>query len=304
VTEAARTIDVGEINIHATVGALGMLPGDPTVRLAPGRIERATLTPEGPAAIRVSWSPDDPNAQTADVRGWGDGAEWIVARADRLLGLADDVSDFDPVDERVKTVWQRNRHRRLMATSTLWPDLASFIVQQRVTTADAAGQWARLTAALGQPAPGPVDLMTPAEPAAIRSLRYDEFHPFGIERKRAEYLREAARIADRFAMAVDEPFDAVGSKLATVRGLGPWTLGMVATHTWGCADAVIVGDSGLPQIVTWFLAREEHGTDDRMLELLEPYRPHRARIIGLAMASGARPPRRRHRGHRHDIRRR
>jgi len=301
---AVRAVDVGTINLHATIGGLGMLPGDPTVRLAPGRLERATLTPEGPGSIRVSWLPDDPAAHTADVQAWGPGANWLVDRADRLLGLADAPSGFAPTDERVRTVWQRNRRRRLMATGTLWQDLASFIVQQRVTTADAAGQWARLTKALSQPAPGPVDLLAPAEPAAIRALRYDEFHPFGIERKRAEYLREAARIVDRFAPAVDEPFAVVEARLATVRGLGPWTLGMAATYTWGEADAVIVGDSGLPQIVCWFLAREERGTDERMLELLEPHRPHRARVIGLAMASGARPPRRRPKGHRHDIRRR
>lgn len=303
-TDASRTIDVGEINLHATLGPLGMLPADPTVRLQPGRLDRATLTPEGAGSIRVSWSPDDPDATTADVHGWGPGADWLLDRADRLLGLADDVSSFDPSEEPVRTVWQRNRRRRLTATSTLWHDLAWFIVQQRVTSADAGGQWLRLTQALGTPAPGPLGLLTPPAPSAVRALRYDQFHPFGIERKRAEYLREAARISERFASTVDTPFDDVGSKLATVRGLGPWTLGMVATHTWGAADAVIVGDSGLPQIVTWFLAQEERGTDERMLELLEPYRPHRARIIGLAYASGGRPPRRRSRGHRHDIRRR
>ena len=34
------------------------------------------------------------------------------------------------------------------------------------------------------------------------------------------------------------------------------------------------------------------GDDDRMIQLLEPYRPHRYRVIRLAIASGSRPPRR------------
>jgi len=303
-TAVTRTFDVGAIDIHATVGSLQMLRGDPTVRITPGRLERATLTPEGAASIRVSWQPDESSGHATDVVAWGPGAAWLIDRASGLLGLDDDVSGFEPSDERVRAVWRRNRHRRLMATRTFWHDLAWFIVQQRVTSEDAGEQWRRLVRALGDPAPGPVDLLTPPEPSAVRALRYDEFHPFGIERNRAEYLREGARLADRFGSSVDRPYAEVDSKLATVRGFGPWTRSMIATHTWGDADAVIVGDSGIPQMVCWFLAHEERGTDERMLELLEPYRPHRARIIGLAFASGAQPPRRRPRGHRHDIRRR
>jgi hypothetical protein len=41
-----------------------------------------------------------------------------------------------------------------------------------------------------------------------------------------------------------------------------------------------------------------------MLELLEPHRPHRYRVLGLVMAGGRRPPRQAPRGHRQDIRRR
>ena len=43
---------------------------------------------------------------------------------------------------------------------------------------------------------------------------------------------------------------------------------------------------------------------DRMLELLEPYRPHRYRVLRLMMGSGQRPPRRAPRSRRTDIRRR
>ncbi|MCV2488382.1 hypothetical protein OF117_03325 [Geodermatophilus sp. YIM 151500] len=114
----------------------------------------------------------------------------------------------------------------------------------------------------------------------------------------------AAQAARRLAASADGDADRALPALRSVRGVGPWTAGCLATYTWGDRDAVVVGDDGLPSVVGWVLAREPGCDDGRMLELLEPYRPHRARVIRLALRSGLRPPRRAPRGGRHDIRRR
>lgn len=295
-----RLIDAGPIDIGATLRFVSVLPGDPTVRLRPGRFDRATATPEGAASLRLDWRVGSPELH---AHAWGPGGDWLLERVGRLVGLDDDVTGFEPADEPLRGVWKRHRHHRITATGTLWHDLSWFIVQQRVTQADAARQWKELVRAHGEPAPGPVDLLTPPSAGVLGETHYTEFHRFGIERQRSEYLRTAARLAPRFASAVDEPFAEIEPRLQTVRGLGPWTRSCLAATTWGDPDAVIVGDDGIPSVVTWFLAREERGTDARMLELLEPYRPHRARVVQLAMASGERAPRRRHRGHRHQIHR-
>jgi hypothetical protein len=42
--------------------------------------------------------------------------------------------------------------------------------------------------------------------------------------------------------------------------------------------------------VAWALAGEPRGTDERMLELLEPYRGQRGRVVRLLEASGIRAP--------------
>ena len=60
----------------------------------------------------------------------------------------------------------------------------------------------------------------------------------------------------------------------------------------GDADAVSVGDYHLPHTVSWALAGEARGSDERMLELLEPYRGHRGRVIRLLEAAGIAAPRR------------
>jgi hypothetical protein len=51
-----------------------------------------------------------------------------------------------------------------------------------------------------------------------------------------------------------------------------------------------VGDFHLPNVVAFALAGEVRGDDRRMLELLEPWRGHRARVVRLLESSGIRPP--------------
>ncbi|TME76348.1 MAG: hypothetical protein E6I46_06645 [Chloroflexi bacterium] len=52
-----------------------------------------------------------------------------------------------------------------------------------------------------------------------------------------------------------------------------------------------LGDYHLPHQVAWALAGEPRATDDRMLELLEPYRGQRARVIRLLTLGGIQAPR-------------
>jgi 3-methyladenine DNA glycosylase/8-oxoguanine DNA glycosylase len=59
----------------------------------------------------------------------------------------------------------------------------------------------------------------------------------------------------------------------------------------GDADAVSLGDFHVPHVVAWALAREPRGNDERMLELLEPYRPFRGLVQLLLEAAGIGAPR-------------
>ena len=292
-------LGTGGVDLDLTLAPLAMLAGDPTLRLGRGRLERATLTPLGPGTITVAW---DRPAAKATVMTSGPGAAWLAGQAPALLGLLDDPTGFAPETGPLRDLWRRHRGDRVGATGTLWHDLAWFVLQQRVTRAEAATQWSRLVDAFGTRAPGTDGLLVPPAPEVVGRLTYERLHPLGIERQRAEHLIAAARCAYRLHHDADPDPDRALAALRQVRGVGPWTLACLASFTYGSADTVITGDSGIPSMVSWLLAGERRADDARMLQLLEPYRPHRYRVVRLAFAGGTRPPRRASRAPVHQIR--
>ena len=72
--------------------------------------------------------------------------------------------------------------------------------------------------------------------------------------------------------------------------MGPWTAATLVHYVAGDPDAVPVGDWHLPGHVGHALAGEPRADDARMLELLEPFRPHRARVWRLIVAGTPAPP--------------
>jgi len=273
------------IAVRQTLGPMQRGRGDPTMRTARGTVERASRTPEGPVSLRFVET-----AGGIDVEAWGPGAAWVLDRASAWCGAQDDDADFDPPRGLIRELWQRNRGLRIPRTGVITERLIPVILEQKVTGNEARRAYRRLVTALGEPAPGPLGLTLPPEPERVAAMPYYAFHPFGVERRRAEVLRavcaRTAWIDEAFAI----PLDRAKERLVSLQGIGPWTVAEVARTALGDADAVSVGDYHVPNIVAWALAREPRGSDERMLELLEPYRPHRGRVQLLLEHGGFRAP--------------
>jgi len=166
------------------------------------------------------------------------------------------------------------------------------IIEQKVPGADAARSWRAVVRTLGDPAPGPpIGLVVPPDPELIARTPYHAFHPLGLERRRAETLRRAGASGRRLAEAAAMPLDAARRRLDALPGLGPWSAAEIAIVALGDADAVSMGDYHLPHQMSWALASEPRGSDERMLELLEPYRGHRGRVLRLLFTAGIEAPR-------------
>ena len=273
------------IDIRQTLGPMQRGRGDPTMRSGHGFVERASRTPEGPSSVRF--------AETAggiDVEAWGPGAAWVLDRSAAWCGAEDDDSGFDPPPGLVREIWRRKRGLRIPRTGLLTERLIPVILEQKVTGNEARRAYRRLVTALGVPAPGPLGLVLPPEPERVAALPYYAFHPFGVERRRAEVVRALCARTAWVDEAAALSIDAARDRLSTVQGIGPWTVAEVARTALGDADAVSVGDYHVPNIVAWALAREPRGSDERMLELLEPFRPHRGRVQLLLEHGGIRAP--------------
>ena len=277
----------GPLDLQLTVGRLRAGRRDPCLRLEPGGAWWATRSPAGPATLALHVHRDDVSAEA-----WGRGADELLGRVPALLGFDDDPAAFAPRHPLVRDLHRRRPGMRLGRTGAVVEALIPAIVAQRVTAVEAGRSYAQLVRQYADPAPGPGGMVLPPHPDRLADVPYWALHRCGIERSRAETIRRVARHASRLERATALSQPAAATLLTSVPGVGAWTAAEVAQVALGDRDAVSVGDYNLPHLVSWALAGERRGTDERMLELLAPFAGHRARVVRLLELSGRRPPRR------------
>jgi 3-methyladenine DNA glycosylase/8-oxoguanine DNA glycosylase len=259
---------------------------DPSVLVEPsGAWWRATRTPEGPATARYAAS-----GGTVRVQAWGPGAAWCLETAGELLGTRDRLDGFEP-HGLVRELHRRLPGLRITRSLAVFEALVPSILEQKVAGKEARASYRAVVRAWGAPAPGPVPLRLPPGPDVLAAKAYWQFHPLGVEMKRANTIRAAAGAAARLEEATAMAPGDAHRRLQAIAGVGPWTAAEVAIVALGDADAVSVGDYHLPHLVSWQLAGEPRGTDERMLELLAPYAGHRGRVLRLLQHAGQWAPR-------------
>jgi 3-methyladenine DNA glycosylase/8-oxoguanine DNA glycosylase len=264
----------GPYDLGRTLGPLQRGHGDPTIRVEADRVQRATRTPEGPVSEELVVV-----GTTIRVRAWGPGAAWAIAHAPGLLGLHDDATAFQPGHPLLDDLARRYGGVRFGRTEAVIETLVPAVLEQKITGDEARHVYRALIRAHGQDAPGPFGLRLGPAAQRLAALPYYAFHPLGLERRRAELLRRIGGSAARLeALSAIEPAEA-GVRLQAIPGIGPWTAAEVGRVAFGDPDAVSVGDYHLPSLVCWALARERQGDDARMLELLEPWRGQRGRVV-------------------------
>lgn len=246
----------------------------------------ADRTPDGPATVHLAM-----DGAELVARAWGAGADHLLDRVPALAGLDDDPIGCAIDHPLVAMALRRHPGTRIGRLDRILPTLVGAIVGQKVTGLESQRALRRLARRHGEPAPGPHEnlwLLPSAE--TMRGLPYAAYHPLGIDRRRAMVVIEVARRANRIEQLVGRPFDAIDRALQSLRGIGPWTSGVVCHEALGDPDAVPVGDYHLPNIVAHNLAGEPRADDTRMLELLEPFRGQRGRVVRWIKMVGSHPP--------------
>jgi 3-methyladenine DNA glycosylase/8-oxoguanine DNA glycosylase len=257
---------------------------DPAMRIAGDHVIRATRTPDGPATLEIRRVGD-----RLEVEAWGPGADRALEAAPGFVGADDDRAGFTPANRLLADLDRRRPGLRIGRSGAVLEALIPAILEQKVTGTEARRAYRGIIARWGEPAPGPFGLRLLPAPPALAVIPYHAFHPLGLERRRADLVRAVASRAERFEEIVSMPLPAAYARLRAMPGIGPWTAAEVGLRALGDPDAVSVGDYHLPSLVAYALAGERKATDERMLELLEPFRGHRGRVIRLLEESGIRP---------------
>ena len=286
------------VDVRLTLSVHGRGRSDPTFRIdEAGAVWRTSLTPDGPATIRVTGRrTGEANAGCAWPRRPG-------ARAPPGCSMPclprsacdDDAGGFDPRAHPVLAqVALRHPGLRIGRTGRLMEALIPAILEQKVVGLEAHRAWRFLLARFGAPPPGPAPRGMRVFPDAKtwRRIPSWDWHRAGVEGVRAQTIFRAASVADSLERLLTLTNAEADRGLRTIPGIGVWTSAETMQRAAGDPDAVSVGDYNLPKAVGWALAGRQTTDDAAMLELLAPYAGHRHRVTRLVELSGLSPPRR------------
>ncbi len=274
----------GPASPKATLAPWRRGPGDPTFQITPdGAIWRTTLLASGPVTARIVRT--GPVAVRAQA--WGAGAVEFADALPAFLGADDDWSEFAPEEPTVAAAARRAAHLRLGRTGRVLEALIPAVIEQRVPGADAFRAWRLLVTRFGTPAPGPAPKVMRVfpSPEVWRGIPTWEFHRANVDPGRARTIVGCAKLADSLERLGDRAPEGRQHALTTLPGIGVWTAAEVAQRAFGDPDALSVGDYHISRMIGWTLLG--YPLDDAgMVELLEPTRPHRHRVVRLLEVSG------------------
>lgn len=198
-----------------------------------------------------------------------------------IAALDDDPTEFYAMarGHPVLAPLARRFDVRVARVPTVFEAFASAVIEQLVTGWESRRSIARLRRIAGDSIPG-TKLRTGPTPDGVRRVPMWKMHAIGIGSRRAATLRSGALRGAALERLRECPPEVALTKLMSLRGVGPWTANATVRDAFGWADAVPIGDAHAPYVVTGALSGEE-GSDEAMVRLLEPFRPHRTRVVSL-----------------------
>lgn len=282
---SARTVTFeGVVSPKITLFPLRRGPRDPCFQVGDdGAIWRTSLLRSGPVTARINRAAP----RAVDCTAWGSGADEFLDALPAMLGADDNASDFAPVDPIVAAAHRRVPHLRLGRTGQVLEALIPAVIEQRVPGADAFRAWRLLVTKFGTqpPGPAPARMRVPPSADAWRHIPSWEFHRANVDPGRARTVVSCAQRASSLERLMSWPVAQARDALTSLPGVGVWTAAETAQRAFGDPDALSVGDYHIPKMIGWTLLGRPI-VDAEMVELLEPMRPHRHRVVRLLEASG------------------
>lgn len=261
-----------------------------TLRPLHGRFESdgwwlAARTPDGDGALRVRRTKDELVGEA-----WGEGLGWLLDRVGAIAGLDDDPSAFTPDHPLVGELHRTHPGGRFGRTGLVFDSLLVAICAQKVTGTEARRAMRGLYREFSDPAPGPNQLLRlPPDPTRMAASPYHVFHRHHLEKRRADLIRVVSAASGRIDRLAADSADQAQALLESIPGIARWTSAKTLEVSHGDPDQVAVGDFHFKNVVAHHLTGKDRGSDEEMLDLLEPFRPHRGRVIRLLHTLGHAP---------------
>ncbi len=224
------------------------------------------------------------DGEAVRVTAYGERAEALLTEVGRGLSQGDLYDEFATEDSGILRLHRRMTGLRLLRVPWLYDSTCGIILQQRVRSVDAFRDWRRLTQRYGMD--GPLGLRVFPAAEVLAKVPLHELERMGIDQQRGRTLLRFANEMRFVKFDMGMSFADLRRSLLGVAGIGEWTAESVLGLSGGDVDAAIPGDLHLPRVVCYALAGEMRWSDERMMELLEPFRGHRYRVIRLLYASG------------------
>ena len=259
---------------------------DPTVERTDDGLQFSLLTPNGACLVKSVVSKDQ---LRVDVE--GDSAKWLESHLPAMFGLHDEPAAFRP-SGKVRDLVKRYPGVHLPRLPVVFHRLVQIVLHQLVTWEEAAYGWQEMTRRYGASAPGNSGLLVGPTPAALKELAYYDLVDCGILPRQARLILHLAKESRRIDKVREQGDGKLLAYLSRIKGIGDWTLETLRGSCLSDPDAAVTGDYGLPHMVCWFFRQQPRGTDEEMLELLEPFRGHRYRVQQLLIHGGVQAPRR------------
>ena len=195
----------------------------------------------------------------------------MSAKARKALSAADPT--MAALIERIGKIdiATRLRRRKEERPADAYGALLRAIVGQQLSTKAARTIYLRVLDLFGGTTPSPEQLLEASE---------EDLRACGLSGRKTEYVRDLARHVlsgelelDRLGELGDEQ---VIEEISAVRGLGRWTAEMFLLFHLQRPDVLSGGDLGIRKAIQVEYGLEEMPTPTRVIEIGEPWRPHRS----------------------------
>jgi DNA-3-methyladenine glycosylase II len=191
-------------------------------------------------------------------------ARKALAASDPVMaGLIDRIGRLD-----VKTRLKRRSEER---PADAYGALLRAIVGQQLSTKAARTIYGRVIEIFGGTTPSPEQLLEASE-ADLRGA--------GLSGRKVEYIRDLATHVIDGELEVDRldrlPDEEVIEEIVAVRGLGQWTAEMFLLFHLERPDVLSGGDLGIRKAIQVEYGLDEMPPPTQVIEIGEPWRPHRS----------------------------